>query len=456
MRHGSSNLGRPAWLPGYDGKGVRKACQLIAAHLLVLQALDMSDVDFCDAELRELSPIIPQLQELRLHHSEQRSAITLHGVEAYVTSSCLVSLCVYVPSGDEDRFASWLGQYGGQLQQLQLCNGSTELRCPCRRTEDAKGRQRLKYGRIVRREICSATISSHLLLQLATLPELTSLTLLYYDLDDADAQSQLACLTGLTSLALVDSDLSDQEDFAGLMQALSCLQELQLRTCPHRPSHCRSDWSLDYIADGGFQAAAADLQQLTSLDLGQAAISKAAMQQLGSSFTQLSSLVVCYDGKVTDFDLQLLTGLQQLSRLVCSIAPPARESMCRTWRPPIAANDAKHVHGHAEEPIQACSLWLGDAAVVVAAPLLKLVNLVVLQLPSGLLRPSSALQLTQLQRLRYISSISCQNCSLHRSRRRCCRALRKPSAAKGARARSTAFVVTADWEPQVRAPHIMA
>jgi hypothetical protein len=135
MQCDRSNLGRPAgpWLPGYDGKGVRKACQLIAAHLCCLRALDLSDMDFCDAELRELSPVIPQLQELRLQHCQQRSAITLRGVEEYLScSSCLLSVCVYVPCGDEDRLASWLSQYGDRLQQLQLCNGSAELRCPCR------------------------------------------------------------------------------------------------------------------------------------------------------------------------------------------------------------------------------------------------------------------------------------------------------------------------------------
>jgi hypothetical protein len=114
-------------------------------------------------------------------------------------------------------------------------DASTSLFChACRHTEDAKGRQRLKYGRIVRREICAAPISSHLLQQLATLTDLSSLTLLYYDLDDGEAPGQLASLTSLTSLALVDCELSDPQEFAGLMLALSRLQELELRTCPHR------------------------------------------------------------------------------------------------------------------------------------------------------------------------------------------------------------------------------
>jgi hypothetical protein len=223
--------------------------------------------------------------------------------------------------------------------------------------------------------------------------------------------------------------------------------------CLFRPSHCHSRWCLDDIADGGLQAAAAALQQLTSLDLGQAAVSKAAMKHLCSCFTQLSSLVINYDA--TGRNLQPLTGLPKLTRLVFTAAAGPQHQQTQVqqgqqWQTPTDAHGADALPCHSEAQVQASSWWDEDAVMAVAAPLLHLTNLVALQLPAGVLPPSGALQLRKLQRLRYISNISCHNCSLHSSCWRCHAACRGRSAADGGSAGSTAFALTADCEPQVR------
>ncbi|WIA40693.1 hypothetical protein OEZ86_004389 [Tetradesmus obliquus] len=237
-------LGPGVWQQ-HSGQVLRRACEAIAG-MTRLTALDLSGLDICDAELQALAPILPQLQQLGLGDPASISLISVPVITTVITSSCITSLHIQTPEEDQDSLAAWLGTFGCQLHCLSVSNAAASLaRCPCRSAEGSGAkRRRLRFGRLVRRDVTAAALSEDLAGALSGPPALDSLSLTYFELE-GDAVLQLArCSSSLTSLQLLQCEI-DKYDACELLQSLTGLRHLQLSPLVTLPSNCHSSWGLE-------------------------------------------------------------------------------------------------------------------------------------------------------------------------------------------------------------------
>jgi hypothetical protein len=92
------------------------------------------------------------------------SLISVPVTTSIITTSCVTALHVQTPEEDQDALAAWLADYGSQIHSLSISNASASLaRCPCRSAEGSGAkRRRLRFGRIVRRDVTAAVLSEDL------------------------------------------------------------------------------------------------------------------------------------------------------------------------------------------------------------------------------------------------------------------------------------------------------
>jgi hypothetical protein len=114
--------------------------------------------------LQALSPILRQLQQLGLGDPASTSLISVPVTTSVITTSCVTSLHIQTPEEDQDALAAWLAEFGCQLRSLSVSNATASLaRCPCRSAEGwGAKRRRLRFGRIVRRDVTASALSEDL------------------------------------------------------------------------------------------------------------------------------------------------------------------------------------------------------------------------------------------------------------------------------------------------------